>query len=74
MCQTSITDCFKQRENEVSKRFWGRVNLENTDNLKNKHILLIDDVVTTGATLKACTYKLKETSGAKISLKTIAME
>ena len=47
--------------------------LNNTDKLKNQHILLIDDVVTTGATLEACTHKLQEINGVKISIATIAM-
>ena len=47
--------------------------LNNADKLKNQHILLIDDVVTAGATLEACTHKLQEINGVKISIATIAM-
>lgn len=40
--------------------------------LKDKHILLVDDVLTTGATLEAGTIKLLEVEGTKVSLATIA--
>ena len=40
--------------------------------LENKHILLIDDIVTTGATLEACGAKILETPGTKLSILTLA--
>ena len=41
--------------------------------LKDKNVMLIDDVITTGATLEACSIALKEAEGVKIYIATMAV-
>jgi ComF family protein len=44
-----------------------------TEKDHNKHFLLIDDVITTGSTLEACSNALLKIPGAKISVVCMAM-
>jgi ComF family protein len=46
--------------------------LKETDNLKRKHILLVDDVITTGATIETATKTLLSIPDVKISIACLA--
>lgn len=47
--------------------------LKNISKIENKHILLVDDIITTGATLEACCSVLNQTKNLKISIATMAI-
>ncbi len=59
----------QERQNNVKNAF----SLSPISELKGKSILLIDDVVTTGATLENCARVLIEEGGCKVSVFTFAI-
>jgi ComF family protein len=50
----------------------GIFDIRNPEVFSEKHILLIDDVITTGSTLEACAASLKKADGIKLSLVALA--
>jgi ComF family protein len=50
----------------------GIFGVKNPLEFENKHLLLVDDVVTTGSTLEACAWELLKIKGVKVSIATLA--
>jgi ComF family protein len=50
----------------------GIFELRSSELIENKHVLLVDDVVTTGATLEACAYTLLKGKNVKVSIFALA--
>lgn len=46
---------------------------QNLETIRNKHILLVDDIITTGATLEKCALELLKGENVSISIATIAV-
>jgi ComF family protein len=46
--------------------------VKHPERLMNKHVLLVDDIITTGSTLEACGEQLLKVEGLKLSVATIA--
>jgi len=47
--------------------------VNNKEKITKKHILLVDDIITTGATLEACIQELSGAQNVKISIATMAI-
>lgn len=70
--RTTHTDS-QTKKNRVQRwqNMEGRFELARPEAIKGKHLLLIDDVITTGATLEACGAELLEAENTQLSIATL---
>jgi ComF family protein len=62
----------KMTREERWKNVSGKFVIHDQDIIINKHVLLVDDVVTTGSTLEACGEILLSVKGLKLSIGVLA--
>ncbi|MCA0429879.1 MAG: ComF family protein [Bacteroidetes bacterium] len=70
--ETNTRTQTKKRKYERWQNVEGVFSLTNPNELINKHVLLVDDVITTGATIEAAWQHLKAVEGIKITIGSIA--
>lgn len=62
----------KMSKEERWKNVSGKFSITDIGQLTDKHVLLVDDVVTTGSTIEACGEELLKVPGLKLSLAVLA--
>lgn len=66
------TQTTKDRQERI-QNIQGVFQLQNPKELSNRHVLLVDDVLTTGATLESCAMEIYKANPASIRMATMAM-
>lgn len=68
----NITQTHKSRLERL-QNVMDSIKLRQPDQLKGRHILLVDDVMTSGATLEACALPILDLPATKVSMVTLAI-
>ena len=71
--KTQVFKNLAERFKNVEHSFRIVENVKLLEHIVGKHILLVDDIITTGATLETCANRLLEIPGVKVSIATMAM-
>ncbi|MEO8583950.1 MAG: phosphoribosyltransferase family protein, partial [Flavitalea sp.] len=61
----------QKNRNERWQNIEGKFSLRNKAQVMGKHVMLVDDVLTTGATLEACGAELLKTENLRLSISTL---
>jgi predicted amidophosphoribosyltransferase len=61
------------RAEERQSNVEGAFRLRRAEAVRGRHVLLVDDVVTTGATMLACGHELLRAEGVKISILSLGL-
>lgn len=69
--QNSKSQTFKNKFNR-SQTITSVFKVSDLESLEGLHVLLVDDVITTGATIESCTQQLKKIPNIKLSLAVMA--
>lgn len=70
----NIIEQSKLNKEERQKNIIGVYKLKNIEKLKNKRIILLDDIYTTGSTVNECSKMLRQADVKKIAVLTLAKD